>query len=62
MGAHSHSGLLGQGPASWPIPVAIGQPTTHRTGPERGQRTRRGAVVGYRRQGLHLDHPHSSSY
>jgi hypothetical protein len=28
-GAHSHSGLLGHGPVSWPNPVAFDQPTTH---------------------------------
>jgi hypothetical protein len=27
MGAHSHYGLLGQGPASWPMVVAFGWPT-----------------------------------
>jgi hypothetical protein len=60
---HAHSGLLGQSPASWPMTVVFGQPTVL----GRGQCTWRGiefydTVVGYRRQGLHLDHPHGSSY
>jgi hypothetical protein len=74
--AHSHNGLLSQGPACWPTLVAFGQPTTHKVRPVRGQhvhktrsarghcgqRTLRGAVEVHRQHGLHLDHPHDSSY
>jgi hypothetical protein len=36
-GAHNHSGILGQGPASWPTLAAFSQPTMHGARPERMQ-------------------------
>jgi hypothetical protein len=50
-GAHGHSGLLGQGPASWSTPTAFGQPTMHRAWLVHGQcaRTVR-STCGHRSQ------------
>jgi hypothetical protein len=66
-GAHGHSGILGQGPASCPMVVAFGTAQAMGSWPERFQRTRRGTVLtgasaAKRQQGLHLDLLHRTGY